>query len=269
MRRAAPQDDEHARATTIVVTGAASRGRTVADSPVPIDVIGGDQLRELGSDRDQQGPQPAGPVVQLPAAVADRRHRFAAPRDAARPGARPDAGPDQRQAPPPGGAAQPQRFGRPRLDRGRSERDPADRDRPDRGAARRRLVAIWFGCDRRRHQHPAVEARGRQRVGHLRPVPHDDGRRERGDWASPTTGGVPTVLTPGANAQADVLQLNYGGERKRHDGDTLTLADAPRPADRRRRLSSPSRRSSATAIRPTARAPTRAANISRSAIRAN
>ena len=39
-----------------------------------------------------------------------------------------------------------------------------------------------------------------------------------------TTGGIPNVLTPGANAQADVLQLNYGGERKRHDGDTLTLA---------------------------------------------
>ncbi|THD37689.1 MAG: TonB-dependent receptor [Sphingomonas sp.] len=39
-----------------------------------------------------------------------------------------------------------------------------------------------------------------------------------------TTGGVPTVMTPGANAQADVLALNYGNERKRHDGDTLTLA---------------------------------------------
>lgn len=39
-----------------------------------------------------------------------------------------------------------------------------------------------------------------------------------------TTGGLPTVMTPGSNAQADVLSLNYGGERKQHDGDTLTLA---------------------------------------------
>ena len=37
------------------------------------------------------------------------------------------------------------------------------------------------------------------------------------------TGGIPTVLTPGGVTN-DLLQLNTGGDRERHDGDTLTLA---------------------------------------------
>lgn len=37
------------------------------------------------------------------------------------------------------------------------------------------------------------------------------------------TGGIPTVLTPGGVTN-DILQLNTGGDRERHDGDTLTLA---------------------------------------------
>ncbi|MDP5281113.1 TonB-dependent receptor [Sphingomonas sp. DG1-23] len=37
------------------------------------------------------------------------------------------------------------------------------------------------------------------------------------------SGGIPTVLTPGGGAN-DILQLNTGGDRDRHDGDTLTLA---------------------------------------------
>ena len=74
-------------------------------------------VEQFGPDRDQQAAQSARPVVQLPAAVADRRHRLAASGDAARPAARPGAGADQRQAASSGGADQPQRFGRPRRDR--------------------------------------------------------------------------------------------------------------------------------------------------------
>ena len=69
------------------------------------------------------------PVVQLPAAVDRRRHRRAAPGDAARPRPRPDAGAGQRQAPPRLGAAQHQRHGRPRQRGGRPQPDPGTRDR--------------------------------------------------------------------------------------------------------------------------------------------
>nr|WP_294816452.1 TonB-dependent receptor [uncultured Sphingomonas sp.] len=37
------------------------------------------------------------------------------------------------------------------------------------------------------------------------------------------SGGIPTVLTPGGVTN-DILQLNTDGDRERHDGDTLTLA---------------------------------------------
>src|SRR5690606_22720367 len=36
--------------------------------------------------------------------------------------------------------------------------------------------------------------------------------------------GLPVVVTPGSSSNNDILQLNYTGGRRRHDGVTLTLA---------------------------------------------
>ena len=170
---------------TIIVTGTRRADRTVADSPVPVDVIGSDAIENTGADGDQQDPQPAGSVVQLPAAFDRRRFRRASPGDPARPEPRPDAGPRQRQAPPRIRAAQHQRHGRPRQRRRRHQPHPRHRDQPRRGAARRRGRAIWLGRDRGRHQHPAEERRPRRaRQPDLRRISHEAGRRGQGDGSA-------------------------------------------------------------------------------------
>ncbi len=122
-------------------------------------------------DRNEQDPQPARSVLQLPAAVDCRRLGHAASRYASRSQPRPDLGPRQRQAPPRLRASQHQRHGRSRQRRRRSQLDSGPVDQPRRSAARRRGRAIWLGRHRRRHQHPAEERRSRGKgEPYLRPI---------------------------------------------------------------------------------------------------
>ena len=259
----------------VIVTGTRRTDRTVADSPVPVDVIGDRGDRQFRPDRDQQDPQQPRPLVQLPAALDRRRHRRASPGHAARPQPRPDAGAGQRQAPARFGAAQHQRHGRPRQRRRRPQPHPRPRHPAHRGAARRRLLAIWLGRDRRRDQHPAAQRQPwRPRDRDLRPL-RDHARRRRqhhrpADQRAASPSSIPPTTAsspPPATASATpsdgaiwTIGANFGlpiGERLRqpHRRISRPQPDQPRRLRPPAQLQPPDRR-----VRP-ARADLRPARI--------
>ena len=123
---------------TIVVTGTRRTDRTVADSPVPVDVIGSEAIANTGQTETNKILNQLVPSFNFPQpSIADGTDALR-PATLARPQPRPDLGAGQRQAPPRLGAAQHQRHGRPRQRRRRSQPHPGPGDRPGRSAARRR-----------------------------------------------------------------------------------------------------------------------------------
>ncbi len=241
---------------TIIVTGTRRTNRTVANSPVPVDVIGADADHQHRPDRDQQDPQPAGAVVQLPAAVDRRRLGCAAPGDAARPQPRPDPGPGQRQAPP----------RRPRCSTSTARSGAAARRSTSTSSPASRSAAIevlrdgaasQYGSDAiaGRHQHPAQERQS------WRPRQRDLGRvSSRPSTMSPNVTGLQTQLRPASRSSIRptprYFLANSDGERQVQDGAQLTDRRQLRPAARPARLRQPDRRISPSRATSTAPATT-------------
>ncbi|MBS0478208.1 MAG: TonB-dependent receptor [Proteobacteria bacterium] len=217
-----PQASE-APARDIVITGSRIPGRTVADSPVPIDVIGGDQLATTGQTETNKVLNQLVPSFNFPQpSLTDGT-------DSLRPATLRGLAPDQTLVLINGKrrhqAALLNLNGS--VGRGSSAVDlneipPVAIDRievlRDGASSQYGSDAIAGVINIQLSKKPGVS-------GSVTFGKYDTTMNGVFDVASvATTGGLPTVMTPGANAQADILQLNNGNERERHDGDTLTLA---------------------------------------------
>ncbi|WP_326524716.1 TonB-dependent receptor plug domain-containing protein [Sphingomonas sp.] len=217
-----PAASEEITGDTVIVTGSRIGGRTIADSPVPIDVIGGDQLATSGQTETNKVlnqlvpsfnfPQPSltdgtdslrpatlrglAPDQTLVLINGKRRHQAALLNLNGSVG-RGSSAVDLNQIPPIA------------IDRIEVLRDGASSQYGSDAIAgviniqlaRRAGVSgsVTFG------QYRSTQSGVREVLG------------------VQTTGGVPNILTPGGGA-GDILALNYGEEVERRDGDTLTLA---------------------------------------------
>ena len=224
---------------TIIVTGTRTAEPHGRQQPRPSRRHRRRGHRKLWPDRDQPDPQPAGPVLQFPAAVDRRRFRCASPGDAARPCTRPDLGADQRQAAACRRAAQHQRDGRTRQRRRRPQPHSRNCDQPSRGAARRRRGPIWLGRDRRRHQYPAEERQSwRPGGGDLGRIYYDRQRCRQCHRAADQFGGP-------ADPRSDRLALLPRQQRWRSPRPGRRAIDhrrQHRPAARPQRVRQPQRR---------------------------
>lgn len=206
----------------IVVTGSRVAERSVADSPVPVDVIGGDTLTKSGATETNRVLRDLVPSFNFPQpSLVDGT-------DSQRPATLRGLAPDQVLV----------------LVNGKRRHQSALLNLN--GSVGRGSSAVDL------NQIPAIAI---DRVEILRDgasslygsdaiagVINLQLRRSEGTRASITygkyltsmdgvgdvtgvanTGGIPTVLTPGGVTN-DILQLNTDGDRERHDGDTLTLA---------------------------------------------
>ncbi|AQR72433.1 TonB-dependent siderophore receptor [Sphingomonas sp. LM7] len=213
---------EEVAAEDIVVTGSRVAERSVASSPVPVDVIGGDALTKSGATETNKVLRDLVPSFNFPQpSLVDGT-------DSQRPATLRGLAPDQVLV----------------LVNGKRRHQSALLNLN--GSVGRGSSAVDL------NQIPAIAI---DRVEILRDgasslygsdaiagVINLQLRRSEGTRASVTfgkyvtsmdgvsdvtgvanTGGIPTVLTPGGVTN-DLLQLNTGGERERHDGDTLTLA---------------------------------------------
>jgi iron complex outermembrane receptor protein len=219
---AAPQADD-TPARDIVITGSRIPGRTVADSPVPIDVIGGDTLANSGQTETNKVLNQLVPSFNFPQpSLTDGT-------DSLRPATLRGLQPDQALVLINGKRRHQAALinlngsvGRGATQVDLNEIPPIAIDRIE---VLRDGASSQYGSDAIAG---VINIQLSKKVGVSGSVTF--GRYEttmqgvNDVIGVATTGGVPTVLTPGANAQGDVLALNYGKERERHDGDTLTLA---------------------------------------------
>ena len=94
---------------------------------------------------------------------------------------------------------------------------PALAIEPDRSAARRRLVAIWLGRDRRRDQHPAQERQPRR--PRASPPTANISRRSTTSPTSPACRPMPPASRSSIPTDNRYFLANTDGERKARDGD--------------------------------------------------
>lgn len=217
------QQDEGVTGETIVVTGNRIGGRTVADSPVPIDVIGGDQLLNSGATETNKVLNQLVPSFNFPQpSLTDGT-------DSLRPATLRGLAPDQTLVLVNGKRRHQAALLNLNGSVGRGSSAVDLNEIPsiaiDRIEVLRDGASSQYGSDAIAG---VINIQLSKRAGVSGSVTFGQYRTKQSGvnevLGVATTGGLPTVLTPGANAQADVLQLNYGGEVKRHDGDTLTLA---------------------------------------------
>lgn len=220
---AAAAGEEQISSDTIVVTGSRVSGRTIADSPVPIDVIGADQLRNSGQTETNKVLNQLVPSFNFPQpSLTDGT-------DSLRPATLRGLAPDQTLVLINGKrrhqAALLNLNGS--VGRGSSAVDlneipPVAIDRIE---VLRDGASSQYGSDAIAG---VINIQLAKREGISGSITFGQYRTKMDGvnevLGVATTGGVPNVLIAGANAQADVLQLNYGNEVVRHDGDTLTLA---------------------------------------------
>ena len=207
----------------IVITGSRVPGRTVADSPVPIDVIGGDALAGSGYTETNKVLNQLVPSFNFPQpSLTDGT-------DSLRPATLRGLQPDQTLVLVNGKRRHQAALINLNGSVGRGSTQVDLNEIPpiaiDRIEVLRDGASSQYGSDAIAG---VINIQLSKKVGVSGSVTFGryettmDGVDDVTGVA--TTGGVPTVLIPGANAQADVLALNTGNERKRHDGDTLTLA---------------------------------------------
>ena len=174
-------EDERPGDQTIVVTGTRRANRTVADSPVPVDVIGSEAISHTGQTETNKILNQLVPSFNFPQpSIADGS-------DALRPATLRGLGPDQTLVLINGKRRHVSALLNINGTVGRGSAavdlnlDPRACDQPGRGASRRRRRPIWLGRNRRRHQHPAQEFQARRpRGNHLRPICDDRERSRRG-----------------------------------------------------------------------------------------
>jgi iron complex outermembrane receptor protein len=210
-------------ANDIVITGSRIPGRTVADSPVPIDVIGGEALSNSGQTETNKLLNQLVPSFNFPQpSLTDGT-------DSLRPATLRGLSPDQTLVLINGKRRHTAALLNLNGSVGRGSSAVDLNEIPpiaiDRIEVLRDGASSQYGSDAIAG---VINIQLSKKVGVSGSVTfgkYDTTMQGVNDVTGvATTGGVPTVLTPGSNAQADILQLNYGGERKVHDGDTLTLA---------------------------------------------
>ncbi|MBN8808390.1 MAG: TonB-dependent receptor [Sphingomonas sp.] len=217
----APADQDPAK--DVIVTGSRIPGRTIADSPVPIDVIGGDALKNSGYTETSKVLNQLVPSFNFPQpSLTDGT-------DSLRPATLRGLQPDQTLVLINGKRRHQAALinlngsvGRGATQVDLNEIPPIAIDRVE---VLRDGASSQYGSDAiagviNIQLSKAVGVSGSVTYGKYDTTM--DGVYDVAGVA--TTNGVPTVATAGSNAQGDILQLNNGSERKRHDGDTLTLA---------------------------------------------
>lgn len=216
-------DEQPAADRDVVVTGSRIPGRTVADSPVPVDIIGGDQLANSGYTETNKV------LTQLVPSFNFPQPSLTDGTDSLRPATLRGLQPDQVLVLVNGKRRHQAALlnlngsvGRGATQVDLNEIPPIAIERVE---VLRDGASSQYGSDAIAG---VIDLQLSKAVGVAGSVTY--GRYETtmsGVYdvtGVATTGGLPTVLTAGANAQADVLQLNTGDQRKRHDGGTLTLA---------------------------------------------
>jgi iron complex outermembrane receptor protein len=212
-----------APARDIVVTGSRIPGRTVADSPVPIDVIGGDQLAASGQTETNKILNQLVPSFNFPQpSLTDGT-------DSLRPATLRGLAPDQTLVLINGKRRHTAALLNLNGSVGRGSSAVDLNEIPpiaiDRIEVLRDGASSQYGSDAIAG---VINIQLSKKVGVAGSVTfgqYDTSMDGVYDVAGvATTGGLPTVATAGTSAQNDILKLNNGKERKRHDGDTLTLA---------------------------------------------
>jgi len=208
----------------IVITGSRIPGRTVADSPVPIDVIGGDQLANSGFTETNKVLNQLVPSFNFPQpSLTDGT-------DSLRPATLRGLAPDQTLVLVNGKRRHTAALLNLNGSVGRGSSAVDLNEIPpiaiDRIEVLRDGASSQYGSDAIAG---VIDIELSKKVGVSGSVTfgkYDTTMDGVFDVTGVATGagGLPTVLTAGSNAQADVLKLNNGNERERHDGDTLTLA---------------------------------------------
>lgn len=219
----APSADGGAAAKDIVITGSRIPGRTIADSPVPIDVIGGDSLTNSGSTETNKV------LTQLVPSFNFPQPSLTDGTDSLRPATLRGLAPDQTLVLVNGKRRHTAALINLNGSVGRGSASVDLNEIPsiaiDRIEILRDGASSQYGSDAIAG---VMNIQLSKKVGVSASVTfgkYDTTMSGVNDVLGVAmTGNLPTVMTPGANAQADILQLNYGNERKRHDGDTLTLA---------------------------------------------
>ncbi len=222
---ASPEENQSATGEPrdVVVTGSRVPGRSLEDSPVPVDVIGGDALKSSGQTETNKVLNQLVPSFNFPQpSLTDGTDSL---RPATLRGLQPDQvlvlvnGKRRHQA------ALLNLNGS--VGRGATQVDlneipPIAIDRIE---VLRDGASSQYGSDAIAG---VINIQLSRRAGVSGSVTFGQYRTTMEDVFNvtgvATAAGLPTVAVAGANAQADILQLNEGEERKRHDGDTLTLA---------------------------------------------
>jgi len=219
-----PQEGaDSAPAKDIVVTGSRIPGRTIAESPVPIDVISGDQLAASGQTETNKVLNQLVPSFNFPQpSLTDGT-------DSLRPATLRGLAPDQTLVLINGKRRHTAALLNLNGSVGRGSSAVDLNEIPaiaiDRIEVLRDGASSQYGSDAIAG---VINIQLSKKVGVSGSVTYGqydttmDGVYDVAGVA--TTGGLPTVAVPGSNAQGDILKLNNGNERKRHDGDTLTLA---------------------------------------------
>jgi len=214
---AAPQDQ-------IIVTGTRRSDRTVADSPVPIDVIGGDSLTFSGSSETNRVLNQLVPSFNFPQpSLTDGT-------DSLRPATLRGLAPDQTLVLVNGKRRHQAALLNLNGSVGRGSTSVDLNEIPpiaiDRIEVLRDGASSQYGSDAIAG---VINIQLSRREGVSGSVSYGQYHTTMDgvfNYSGVATGanGLPVVAVPGGNAQGDILQLNYTDERERRDGDTLTLA---------------------------------------------
>lgn len=209
---------------TVVVTGSRVGGRTIAESPVPIDVIGGDQLATTGQTETNKVLNQLVPSFNFPQpSLTDGT-------DSLRPATLRGLAPDQTLVLLNGKrrhqAALLNLNGSVGRGSGAVDLNEIPPIAIDRIEVLRDGASSQYGSDAIAG---VINIQLSRREGVAGAVTFGQYRTTQSGvnevLGVAATGGIPNVLTPaGGNGNNDILQLTYGDEVKRHDGDTLTLA---------------------------------------------
>ena len=220
---ATPEENQGATGTLtdVVVTGSRVPGRTIADSPVPVDVIGGDALRTSGQTETNKVLNQLVPSFNFPQpSLTDGT-------DSLRPATLRGLAPDQTLVLVNGKRRHQAALVNINTSVGRGSTAVDLNEIPpiaiDRIEVLRDGASSQYGSDAIAG---VINLQLSRRAGVSGSVTYGQYRTTMEDvfevTGVGTTGGVPTVV--GNIAGVDILQLNTGAERQRRDGETLTLA---------------------------------------------
>lgn len=208
----------------IIVTGTRAANRTVADSAVPIDVIGGEQLANSGSSETNKVLNQLVPSFNFPQpSLTDGT-------DSLRPATLRGLAPDQTLVLVNGKRRHQAALLNLNGSVGRGSTSVDLNEIPpiaiDRIEVLRDGASSQYGSDAIAG---VINIQLSRREGVSGSVSYGQYRTtlanvQNYSGVATGPGGLPVVAIPGANAAGDILQLNYTGEVERHDGDTLTLA---------------------------------------------